>query len=401
MSTSSDVAKYDARVGEADLTRIAELVSQAFGSSVADSLTWVRSQGMTDLRVMRVGGEIGAALRSIPMGQFFGGRSVSMAGIAGVAVGPECRGRGLAREMMRSVVREMHDAGVCLSTLFASTQPLYRQVGYEQAGALCRVTIQMSQLATISGLERGGDWRRIMPEQVATIAPCYTSMATGIDGMLDRGDYIWDRVWKWRDRQREVYGAFDEQGRVEAVVAVGQSQKSDQRMQLALSDLSFTSVSALRRAAAFIHDFASMADDVTITCGTHHPLLSLLAQQRFEFKIYEYWMTRVLRVNDALAARGYAPSINAELHLDIADDLIPENRGRRVLRVRDGVGEVSDGGRGDLRLDVRALAPLFSGLSSAAELRVLGELSGGDEAVARATGVFSGSSGTPCMTDPF
>jgi predicted acetyltransferase len=401
MSTTNEAARYDARVGEADLARIAELVSQAFGSTVPDSLTWIRSQGMTDLRVMRVGGEIGAALRIIPMGQFFGGRSVSMAGIAGVAVGPECRGRGLAREMMRSVVREMHDAGTAISTLFASTQPLYRQVGYEQAGALCRVTIPMSQLATISNLERGGDWRRILPEQLATIAPCYTSMATGIDGMLDRGDYIWDRVWKWRDRHREVYAAFDAQGRVEAVIAVGQSQKPDRRMQLELSELSFASVSALRRAAAFIHDFASMADDVTIACGTHHPLLSLLAQQRFEFKLYEYWMTRVLRVNDALAARGYAPAIDAELHLDIADDLIPENRGRRVLRVKNGVGEVSPGGRGDLRLDVRALAPLFSGLLSATQLRGLGELSGDDEAVARATGVFSGSSGMPSLTDAF
>ncbi len=393
---------YDRSVSDADMPRIAHLTSQAFGSSIVDSEAWLRSQGGGDLRVLRVGTQIAGALRVISMGQFFGGRSVPMTGIAAVSVAPEFRGRGLALNIMRQVVREMHDAGTALSTLYASTQTLYRQVGYEQAGSLCRVNIPLAQLASIPNLQRGGAWRHVPGDQWPSLRDCYQRMATPIDGMLDRGEYIWKRVWKWRDRQREVFAALDDHGRIEAVVGVGQTSKPNGRMELALGDLTFASVPALRRAAAFLVDYASMADEVNFTCATHHPLLAILPQQRFDLKVAEFWMMRVIRVNDALISRGYATAIDAELHLEITDELLPENAGRRVLRIQRGVADISPGGRGDLRLDVRALAPLYSGLMSAAQLEAIGWLDATTSNAARdATAVFAGASGPPSMTDFF
>lgn len=57
-----------------------------------------------------------------------------MLGIAGVAVGPEARGLGIAAAMMAEAMREAERDGFAISTLYASTLGLYRKAGYEVAG---------------------------------------------------------------------------------------------------------------------------------------------------------------------------------------------------------------------------------------------------------------------------
>jgi predicted acetyltransferase len=87
----------------------------------------------------------------------------------------------------------------------------------------------------------------------------------------------------------------------------------------------------------------------------------------------------MLRVNDvklALEARGYA--VDGEAHLEIDDDLIPQNRGRFVLTVKSGRGTVRRGGRGSTRLDIRGLAAIYSGFLSCAQAAAVGHASGDD-----------------------
>ena len=97
--------------------------------------------------------------------------------------------------------------------------------------------------------------------------------------------------------------------------------------------------------------------------------------------------------------RGYPAGLNAELHLDIRDDILPSNEGRLVLEIAGGRGEVRPGGEGRIRLDVRDLAALYSGFMSPAELRTLGTLDAPDADLALAGAVFA--SPRPWMADMF
>jgi predicted acetyltransferase len=85
--------------------------------------------------------------------------------------------------------------------------------------------------------------------------------------------------------------------------------------------------------------------------------------------------------------------------LDIRDDLLLENNGKFVLTVSDGRGEVTKGGNGDLQLDVRALAPLYTGLFTPYQLQLMGQISATDVALTIATQLFTGSE--PWMPDKF
>ncbi len=97
--------------------------------------------------------------------------------------------------------------------------------------------------------------------------------------------------------------------------------------------------------------------------------------------------------------RGYPPDLEAELHLQVADDLIPSNANPLILSISQGKAQTQPGGRADLQLSIRGLAPLFTGLLTPAQLQLLGYLTGSSEALATATRIFAGSE--PWILDRF
>ena len=110
-------------------------------------------------------------------------------------------------------------------------------------------------------------------------------------------------------------------------------------------------------------------------------------------------LLRLVDVPAALEARGYPPGLHAELHLDVSDDVLPQNNERFTVEVEGERASVRQGGRGELRIDVRGLAPLYTGHLSPGELKSTGYLDGPDQAIATAAALFAGPS--PWMPDDF
>jgi predicted acetyltransferase len=114
------------------------------------------------------------------------------------------------------------------------------------------------------------------------------------------------------------------------------------------------------------------------------------------------WMLRNVRLAEALRGRGYAPSLEGTtLAFEIDDPLLPENAGGWILSIGgDGRAEVvRRAGEHPLRMNVTALAPLYSGLWRATELAEQGLVDGSLEMLAIADHAFAGSH--PWMTDTF
>lgn len=395
-------AKYTTNVDDARVPRISSLIATAFGGPVKDCEEWVRSQGLTDLRCVdrASDGRVDACLRRIEMGQYFGGRSVPMIGIAGVAVAPEARGGGLARWMMQRALEEMYERGEPLSALYASTQPLYRQVGYEQAGHRLSFTVPMSE---IDARERGGGrvWETVGLQDAERLHATYRAFAARFDGMLDRGPYVWKRKFELRGSSGTGYASVGTNGAIDAYAVVVQKRKDSGRMTIELSDLAFLDAAAGRRLLGMLHDYASMADELVFYGGPNHPILSLLSQQRAAGEFKEFWMLRLVRVADALRQRGYNPAVNAEVHLHVTDETLPGNSGPLVLRVAEGRAEVTPGGRGEVRVSERTLAGLFTGFVTPASTRLGGGVVEGPERAIASLGAALCGNGTPWMTDFF
>lgn len=381
--------------GAEELAAVADIMAQAFAIPPPDSVAWVEKTGLANMRVLRERGTVMATVLPIPMGQWFGGRRVAMAGIGGMGVSPSARGRGSATRLMRRVLEELRGNGFPLSILYPSTQPLYRRVGYEQAGSRFEIRVQGHAL---NFNERSLTLRPVKDSDQASLQEVYRRYASGRQGYLDRNPYIWDRVS--HPRNEPAYGYLVEgPGGVEGYVYLLRRRKVDIRQEIFLTDFVAVTPAAARRLLSFLGDHRSLAQEVVWCGGPADPLLYLLSEQSYQVHWLFHWMMRVLDVPAALEARGYPAGVTGTLHLEVQDDLFPENCGSFILEVSGGTAHVRRGGNGMMRLDVRALAPLYTGFLSPEALRSVGALVADDASVRLAATFFSGTA--PALPDMF
>ncbi|MFO0835482.1 MAG: GNAT family N-acetyltransferase [Phycisphaerales bacterium] len=379
-----------------DRDAVVRMLQHAFAGDREGIEGWMKVGGEANFRTLLDASRPAATLLRIPMGQYFGGRSVKMLGIAGVAVAPEDRGRGYAKRMMQCCVQAAHNEGWPLVGLFASTHSLYRSVGFEHAGHRFQYTIPMTQIdAGPHSRERVEPLDHESPE----VRECFARFAARYDGTLDRGPYIWQRVKSPRGEEHHPFGVRDEHGTLQGYVFVNQKRRADGRADVNLSDFVFHTAAAGRRLWALLADYSMMSHDLVFFGGPTHPALLLLAQQRYSIVNKDTWLIRVSHVKAALEARGYAPCVRAELHLDVADDLVPANAGRWTLSIENGKARAEQGGRGEIRVDARGLAAIYSGLLTPTQAANVGLASGDPAALHAAGSAFAG--GTPWMCDHF
>ncbi|SCG72594.1 GNAT family N-acetyltransferase [Micromonospora inositola] len=66
--------------------------------------------------------------------QWWDDRTVRAAGVGGVAVAPEARGRGVARALLGGLLRGAHERGAAVSALFPTVTAPYRACGCPGTG---------------------------------------------------------------------------------------------------------------------------------------------------------------------------------------------------------------------------------------------------------------------------
>jgi predicted acetyltransferase len=383
---------------DADFEAYGLIVKQVY-NSIDDvrRREWVDRAGRENVRVVRDGSTVAGGLVLIPMGQWFGGRSLPMTGVAAVAVSPEHRGRGAATTLMRAAVREMGEHGVPLSSLFPMTQPLYRAVGYERAGVEFRATVPTSAMV---GGDRSLAIRAATPADEPAIEEVCRRRARVSPGNLERGRYVWERIR--RPTGDIAYGYVVEGAAgIEGYVYFVHREKPGGVLDIWCNDLVALTPAAARRLVALFADHRSSTTNVAWRGSPGDPLLAALREQaEAKVSVNYVWMLRLVDVAAALTGRGYAAGVAGEVHLDVAaDGVIPGNGGRWLVRVADGRAEVERGGRGSVRTDVRGLAALYTGFQSPAELRAAGLVDADDASLAVATSVFGGPQ--PWMADHF
>ena len=392
---------FERLTDEAQLDELATLLNRSFGTTgdVQTSRDWASEHGLSALRQVRDGGALVACLVRLPMGHFIGGRSVSTLGIAGVGVPAERRGEGHAKWMMTEGLREARREGFALSSLYASTFGLYRQVGYERAGLRLVVKVDPRQLASSLTQADGASMRPLTPDDEPAVRALYESYARLGCGLLDRSEDLWRRVQN-PGRKPATGAVIEEDGEPTGYARwVQLESETGQPFDLLLSDHAVATPMAAQRLLAFLASHGTMAGKVFWFGGPGEPLLSLLDTTDFELQHRADWLIRILDVEQAIESRGFPVGVDAELHLELEDELFDENAGRFVLRVSDGRGQLSPGGDGRLTTSIRAFAPLYTGHSSAAQLELTGWLRADEASCATASAIFSGP--TPWMPDFF
>jgi predicted acetyltransferase len=177
-------------------------------------------------------------------------------------------------------------------------------------------------------------------------------------------------------------------------------QRTLQDNSLEATDVVLTTPDAL---ATFLGLLAGHRAFFTSACWPSPPasalLLSATEPWQFSLRLEEHWLLRIVRLEKAITQRGYPANLSGDLHLDLQDPWFPENSGRWLIRVEQGAATIEPGGKGDLSLDIGALASLYTGFLSAESLALASRAQGSREALAIASAIFGGW--TPELADFF
>jgi predicted acetyltransferase len=373
-----------------DWPALTDVLGQSFNAPAAGWDLFRDRVGDEALLVAWEGDRVVGGCGIYQMGQWWHGRSVPLAGLAGVGVLPDARGRGVARTMMERALWWAHARGIPVAGLYPAAQRVYRGVGYEQAGERVRYALPLDALA---GFRQERPVVPIEPLDVraqAELARRYRP----VHGNLDRSPAIWTRLCQPWVGRRYAWLIGDD-----GFVVLNHHPPEGPHYDLEVVDLQAPDVATARTLLGLLAGHRSLAVTLRWFGAPADPLIALLPEPRWSAGELQRWMLRIVDVRAALEQRGWPASARGELHLRVDDPLLPHNTGDWILRVADGRAEVASGGRGELRTGPRGLAPLYSGLFGGTTLAGLGFVEGPPSALAMADTLFAGP--TPWMREMY
>jgi len=326
------------------------------------------------------------------MRQYWHGRAVPMAGVGGVKVAPEARGRGVGRALMTGLLAAMADQGFALSTLYPATAQVYRSLGWELAGGNYRAEVPGRSLGSLLPpdpqlpAEPARDAaaepaiRRAKPEDAERVI---TVVGAAHAKALDCGPATRDAasVRRWL-ADPEMFCYLAEDG------FLGYRWHGGTSNAILIEVLQACSARTARALWRIVASHASVTEMVYATVGPADPVSWLTREPDVGLRRLRHWMLRVLDPEAAVSSRGFPPAAEAEVMLELTDANLPGNAGRYSLAVAGGAGSLVERttrlsarspAASPVVFGARGFAALYAGLPMAT-IRAAGLAAGGDRA---------------------
>lgn len=371
-------------VDPADVGRSFDIRTRAFGVAPASARAEWEARALTaideDRSVGAYDGDLLVGRAMIwPFRQWWGGRVVPMAGVAGVVVSPEYRGRGVGTALMQGVADRARELGYPVSALYPATVPVYRRQGWEVAGVQNRVTIETRLLRDL----RGGDRtvRQAGPDDAVTMLEILHALHADGRANGPRAETEAELREELADDAIFAYLADD------GFVVYGWDGED-----LAVYELRAGDADTARALWSVVGSGSSIAKNVYAYLAPDDPVHWLVGETVARDVQHTRWMLRCIDVSAALAGRGYPAGTTVDVALVITDEQLPENAIAGRLQVSDGRGQLVPGTveTGAVQLGPNGLAALYAG-TAVSTLASAGLVRGGDrEALAMLDAAFSG-----------
>ncbi|WFE99326.1 GNAT family N-acetyltransferase [Micromonospora sp. WMMD964] len=304
--------------------------------------------------------------------QWWSGRAVPAADVAGVAVAPEARGRGVARAMLTALLRGAHERGAAVSALYPTVAAPYRACGWEAAGVLRTVDLATATLPRhrpASHLTvRAGT-----PADLPAVAALYERVTRHRNGLLTRRGELFDAD----DRGLPGDGlTLVEKG--DDLVGYATWQRGSgygADSVLTVDEALAVTAEAARELVGVLASWASVAPTLRLCPLDGDAVSACLPLESAREHERDLWMHRPVDVARAVSARGWPTHVRGVVDFRLTDPLAEWNTGTWRLAVADGAAELTRvDGEADLRLDVRGFALLYAGAAGARSVAQAGLL---------------------------
>ncbi|MBQ0991136.1 GNAT family N-acetyltransferase [Micromonospora sp. H61] len=364
-----------------DLDAAWELGRFAFGSDPQrPAQTTATPAGLTRYGAFDDAGRLVGKAVDLHHDQWWSGRAVSAADVAGVAVAPEARGRGVARALLTALLQGARERGAAVSALYPTVAAPYRACGWEAAGVLRTVDLATAALPR----------HRPCPDLVVragTVAdlPAVTDLYERVtrhrNGMLTRRGELYDFFAADRGLPGDGLTLVERDGDLVGYATWQRGRGYGADSVLTVDEALAVTPEAAREIVGVLGSWASVAPTVRLcpldgdAVSPHLPLESARDHER------DLWMHRPVDVVRAVSARGWPVHARGVVDFGLTDALAEWNTGTWRLTVADGAAELTRvDGEADLRLDVRGFALLYAGAAQARSVAQAGLLHGAGDA---------------------
>ncbi|WP_433461097.1 GNAT family N-acetyltransferase [Micromonospora sp. CA-248212] len=358
-----------------DLDDAWELGRFAFGSDAQRSPhTTVEVPGMTRYGAFDDTGRLVGKAVDLHHDQWWSGRAVAAADVAGVAVAPEARGRGVARALLTALLAGAHERGAAISALYPTVAAPYRACGWEAAGVLRTVNVVTAALPRhrpASHLTvRAGT-----PADLDAVAALYERVSRHRNGMLTRRGKLFDFFAADAKLPGDGITLVEDDGDLVGYATWQRGQGYGADSVLTVDEALATTADAARELVGVLGSWASVAPTLRLcpldgdAVSVHLPLEAARDHER------DLWMHRPVDVVRAVGERGWPTHARGVVDFHLTDPLADWNTGTWRLAVADGEAELTRlDGEADLRLDVRGFALLYAGAAGARSVAQAGLL---------------------------
>ncbi|MFG2049652.1 enhanced intracellular survival protein Eis [Micromonospora sp. NPDC048935] len=353
-------------LGTDDLDAAWELGRFAFGSDTQrPASTTVVVPGMTRYGAFDDSGRLVGKAVDLHHDQWWSGRAVPAADVAGVAVAPEARGRGAGRALLTGLLRGARERGAAVSALYPTIAAPYRACGWETTGVLRTVNVATAALPR----------HRPSPDlsvragttaDLPAVADLYERVARHRNGMLTRRGELFDFFAADRGLPGDGLTLVQADGELVGYATWQRGRGYGADSVLTVDEALAVTPDAARELVGVLGSWASVAPTLRLcpldgdAVSPHLPLESARDHER------DLWMHRPVDVARAVAARGWPTHARGVVDFGLTDALADWNTGTWRLTVTDGTAELTRvSGEADLRLDVRGFALLYAGAAQA------------------------------------
>jgi predicted acetyltransferase len=303
--------------------------------------------------------------------QWWGGRLLRAADVAGVAVAAEVRGQGVARALMGRLLESARERGAVVSALFPSISTVYRRLGWASVGSVDTWSVPTLSLPRtgVAGLTV----REGTEADLAASHELYRTVAAANNGMLSRAEV--------RHRRTELPDVADGLTVVadgDSVVAYAiwtRGPRYGPDGALTVHDALAGSRDAARTLLAVLSSWHTVVPELRMRLLGGDAVADLLTLETRSRKSVG-WMHRPVDVAGAVAARGWPAGVSGRASFALTDELAPWNAGAWELSVSDGAGELKRCDEASVELSVAGFAALYCGVASPEQVAGAGHAAG-------------------------
>lgn len=323
---------------------------------------------------------------------YFGGHPIPTAGISGVTVAAEHRGRGALAPLFDTALGYALDQGLVLATLFPTASGIYRRLGFEIITELVAVSLPMSSLDSLRTPE-GVTLRRAGTADADAIRRLYSEWARGHNGPLARTGPLFGRSDQALVHDSSAVTLAVRDGRITGFARWDRGPGYGNFAHVEVRELVAADRDSSIALVAMLASFSPVAGELRLPSSGLDTLRTVLPGLDWTVTARNPYMLRVLDIGAAVTLRGWPP-IEASVRIGVRDDRIPANTGGWSIQLGEGRAtcdrESSEVPAGVPVFTSAGLAMAYSGAWPCASVRRAGQLSGSSDSDALLDTIFGG-----------